>query len=255
MSHPSIAEINAAFAARLRAGETLLGAIVALPCAEVAELFSRAGFDWLLIDGEHAPLDALVAQGLLQAARCPCLVRVQAGEEAVIKKALDIGAAGVVVPQVNSAEDAERIVGYCKYPPRGSRGVGIVRAQGYGLDFQEYVAGANDNVIVMLQIEHIDAVANIESIVRVPGVDALMIGPYDLSGTMGKLGRVNDPEVEQAMETVRQACVAVGMKLGIFAASAEAMKPYIRKGYTLPIAGMDLMLLSAAARGMVQALK
>ncbi len=252
MSHPSIAAINAAFAARLRAGETLLGCIIALPSQEVAELFSRAGFDWLLIDTEHAPLDA---QRLLQAARCPCLVRVPAGDEAVIKKALDIGAAGVVVPQVNSAAAAERIVGYCKYPPRGSRGVGIVRAQGYGLDFEEYVAGANDNVLVMLQIEHIDAVNNIEAIVRVPGVDALMIGPYDLSGSMGKLGRVNDPEVEQAIESVRRACAAAGMKLAIFAASAEGMKPYLRKGYTLPIAGMDLMLLAAAAKNIVQELK
>ncbi|MEK7438918.1 MAG: aldolase/citrate lyase family protein [Pseudomonadota bacterium] len=255
MKHASIAAINAEFAARLRAGETLLGAIIALPCAEVAEMFSRAGFDWLFIDTEHAPLDYLAAQGLLQAARCPCLVRVPVGEEAVIKKALDIGAAGVVVPQVNTAAEAERIVGYCKYPPRGSRGVGIVRAQGYGLDFQEYVAGANDNVIVMLQIEHIDAVRNIESIVRVAGVDALMIGPYDLSGTMGKLGQVNDPEVEQAIETVRRACAAAGMKLAIFTATAEGMKPYLAKGYTLPIAGMDLMLLSAAARSVVQALK
>jgi 2-dehydro-3-deoxyglucarate aldolase/4-hydroxy-2-oxoheptanedioate aldolase len=255
MSHPSIAEVNAAFAARLRAGETLLGAIIALPCPEVAELFSRAGFDWLFIDTEHAPLDPLAAQSLLQAARCPCLVRVAAGEEALIKKALDIGAAGVVVPQVSTAADAERIVRYCKYPPRGSRGVGIVRAQGYGLDFQEYVAGANDNVIVMLQIEHIDAVNNIEAIARVPGVDALMIGPYDLSGTMGKLGQVNDPEVEQAIERVRMSCAPVGMRLAIFAATAEGMKPYIAKGYTLPIAGMDLMLLAAAARGVVQALK
>ncbi len=253
--HPSIAEMNAAFAARLRAGETLLGAIIALPCAEVAELFSRAGFDWLFIDTEHAPLDPLAAQGLLQAARCPCLVRVPVGEEAVIKKALDIGAAGVVVPQVNNAADAERIVRYCKYPPRGSRGVGIVRAQGYGLDFQEYVSSANDNVIVMLQIEHVDAVRNIDAIVRVPGVDALMIGPYDLSGTMGRLGEVDDPEVQQAIETVRKACAAAGMKLGIFAATAAGMQPYIGKGYTLPIAGMDLMLLADAARRMVQALK
>jgi 2-keto-3-deoxy-L-rhamnonate aldolase RhmA len=255
MDHPSVAEINAEFARRLRAGERLLGSIVTLSSPDVAELFSRAGFDWLFVDTEHAPLDALAAQGLLQAARCPCLVRVHAGEEAVIKKALDIGPAGVIVPQVNSAADAERIVRYCKYPPRGSRGVGIVRAQGYGLDFQEYVASANDNVIVMLQIEHIEAVKNIEAIVRVPGVDALMIGPYDLSGSMGKLGRVNDAEVEGAIETVRKACAAAGMKLGIFAATAEAMKPYIEKGYTLPIAGMDLMLLSAAAKGIVQALK
>ena len=253
--HPSIAEVNAAFAARLRAGETLLGAIIALPCAEVAEMFSRAGFDWLFIDTEHAPLGPLAAQSLLQAARCPCLVRVPSGEEAVIKKALDIGAAGVIVPQVNSAADAERIVRYCKYPPRGSRGVGIVRAQGYGLDFKEYVARANDDVLVMLQIEHIEAVRNIDAIARVPGVDALMIGPYDLSGTMGRLGEVHHPEVEQAMRTVREACVNAGMKLAIFAATAEAMKPYIEQGYTLPIAGMDLMLLASAARGMVQALK
>jgi 2-keto-3-deoxy-L-rhamnonate aldolase RhmA len=107
----------------------------------------------------------------------------------------------------------------------------------------------------MLQIEHIDAVNHIESIVRVPGVDALMIGPYDLSGTMGKLGQVHDPEVEQAIETVRKACAAVGMKLAIFAATAEGMKPYIRKGYTLPIAGMDLMLLAAAAKNIVRELK
>ncbi len=255
MSHPSIAEINADFAARLRAGETLLGSIVTLPSPEVAELFSRAGFDWLFVDTEHAPLDPLAAQGLLQAARCPCLVRVPSGEEAVIKKALDIGAAGVVVPQVNTAADAARIVSYCRYPPRGSRGVGIVRAQGYGLDFKQYVAGANDSIIVMLQIEHFEAVNNIDAIVRVPGVDALMIGPYDLSGTMGRLGDVNHPEVEQAIERVRTACAAAGMKLGIFAATAEGMQPYVRKGYSLPIAGMDLMLLGAAAKALVQALK
>lgn len=255
MNHPSVAAINADFARRLRSGERLLGAIVTLSSPDVAELFSRAGFDWLFVDTEHAPLDTLAAQGLLQAARCPCLVRVHVGEEAVIKKALDIGPAGVIVPQVNSAADVERIVRYCKYPPRGSRGVGIVRAQGYGLDFQEYVDGANDNTIVMLQIEHIDAVKNIDAIVRVPGVDALMIGPYDLSGSMGKLGQVNDPEVQAAIETVRKACAAAGMKLGIFAATADAMQPYIAKGYTLPIAGMDLMLLAAAAKGIVQALK
>ena len=255
MSHPSIAEINARFAARLRAGETLLGAIIALPSPEVAEMFSRAGFDWLFIDTEHAPLDALAAQGLLQAARCPCMVRVPAGEEWLIKKALDIGAAGVVVPQVNTAADAERIARYCRYPPRGSRGTGLARAQGYGLDFGEYVASANDNVVVMLQIEDIAAVRNIDAIARVPGVDALMIGPYDLSATMGKAGQVNDPEVEQAIESVRAACAAAGMRLAIFAATAEGMKPYLAKGYTLPIAGVDLMLLATAARNLVQALK
>ena len=182
-------------------------------------------------------------------------MRVAAGEEALIKKALDLGAAGVVVPQVANAAEAERIVRCCRYPPQGSRGVGIVRAQGYGLDFAAYVAAANAGVVVMLQIEHIDAVREIGAIARVPGVDALMIGPYDLSGSIGKLGRVDDPEVEQAIEIVRSECAAVRMPLAIFTATAEAMKPYLAKGYSLPIAGMDLMLLAAAARGVVQALK
>ena len=237
------------FRARLLAGDLLVGTIVTLAAPEVAELLASAGFDWLFIDAEHAPLGFRDAQALLQAAGsgCPCLVRVPAGEEVWLKKALDLGAAGVIVPQVHSAEQAERVVRLCKYPPQGTRGVGVARAHGYGNRFGEYMALANDQVAVVLQAESAAAVRNIRSIVEVPGVDAILIGPYDLSASLGKTGKLADPEVTGAIATVTEACLAAGMRLGAFGIDAPAVRPFIERGYTLIAAGIDTLLLSTAA--------
>ncbi len=243
------------FATRLRRGDRMIGAFVTLPALEVAEVMSAVGLDWLLIDCEHAPLDALWAQRLLQAARVPGVLRVADGHEATLKRALDTGAAGVVVPMVNTAQQARSIVSFCKYPPLGSRGVGIVRAQGYGLGFQEYVAHANESTAVIVQVEHISAVENIDAIVGVPGVDAVFVGPYDLSGSMGRLGEVDHIDVLAAIEGVRFACERAGMPLGIYVGSAAAAKPYLEKGFTLVTVGIDVMLLGQAVRQIVQALK
>jgi 2-dehydro-3-deoxyglucarate aldolase len=243
------------FAVRLRRGDRLIGSFVTLPALEVAEVMSAAGFDWLLIDCEHAPLDAMWAQRLLQAARVPGLLRVADGHESTLKHALDIGAAGVVVPMVNTAQQARAIVSFCKYPPLGSRGVGIVRAQGYGLGFQEYVAHANESTAVIVQIEHIAAVENIDAILAVPGVDAAFIGPYDLSGSMGRLGQVDHIDVLAAIEGVRFACERAGMPLGIYVGSATAAKPYLEKGLSLIAVGIDALMLGNAARQIVHALK
>jgi 2-dehydro-3-deoxyglucarate aldolase/4-hydroxy-2-oxoheptanedioate aldolase len=243
------------FAARLRAGRTLLGTIVTLDSSEVVEILSGAGFDWLFIDTEHAPLDALAAQRLLQAARIPCVIRVPDGAEATLKKALDAGAAGVVVPMVNSAAQAEAVVEACKYPPRGRRGVGIARAQGYGPGFGEYVRRANDATAVIVQCEHIRAVENIESIVAVAGVDAIFVGPYDLSGSMGRLGDVEHLDVLAAIEGVRLACERAGKPLGIFTGAPEAARRFVAQGYSLVAVGADTMLLGGAARQAVAALR
>jgi 2-dehydro-3-deoxyglucarate aldolase len=243
------------FAMRLRRGDRLIGSFITLPALEVAEVMSAAGLDWVLIDCEHAPLDALWAQRLLQAARVPGVLRVADGHESTLKRALDTGAAGVVVPMVNTAQQARSIVSFCKYPPVGSRGVGIVRAQGYGLGFQEYVAHANESTAVIVQIEHIAAVENIEDILAVPGVDAAFVGPYDLSGSMGRLGQVDHIDVLAAIEGIRLACERARMPLGIYAGSAAAAKPYLDKGFTLIAAGIDALLLGQAARQIVQALK
>jgi 2-dehydro-3-deoxyglucarate aldolase/4-hydroxy-2-oxoheptanedioate aldolase len=224
---------------------------------EVSEILASAGFDWLFVDVEHTPMGFRDAQVLLQAAGpgCPCLVRVPAGEEVWIKKALDIGASGVIVPQVHSAEQAGRIVDLCKYPPEGSRGVGVARAQGYGSRLSEYIAAANEQVAVVIQAESVEAVLNIESIVRVAGVDAIFIGPYDLSSSLGKPGAVTDPEVTGAIATVRKSCLNAGVALGAFGVDDMAVQPFIELAFTLIAVGIDTLFLSMAARDVLSGIR
>lgn len=136
----------------------------------------------------------------------PCVVRVPWNDEAHIKKALDIGATGIIVPLVNTVEDAKRAVDRCKYPPQGVRSVGITRARRFDLDFDGYMQRANDEVAVIVQIEHVDAARNIDAILDVPGIDGVFVGPFDLSGSMGKPGKINDPEVQQAIRDIIRAC-------------------------------------------------
>ena len=177
----------------------------------------------------------------------PCLIRLPSSGEVAIKKALDSGAAGIIVPQINSAQAAEAVVQMAKYAPDGQRGVGVGRAHGYGQHFQEYVSTANEETTVVVQAEHIEAVRNIDEIAAVPGIDAVLVGPYDLSASLGKLGQVNDPEVRTAIDRVTDACLQRGVKLGIFGMTAGAVKPYIEAGYTLIVAGIDTALLGQAA--------
>jgi 2-dehydro-3-deoxyglucarate aldolase len=193
----------------------------------------------------------------LQAAgsNTPCVIRLSSGDEVPVKKALDIGAAGIIAPQINTAEDARRVVQLAKYAPTGTRGVGIARAHQYGAGFQEYVEAANDNLAVIVQAEHVEAVRNIESIVRVEGVDAVLIGPYDLSASLGKPGQVRDPEVTSAIDHVTRVCQNAGLRLGIFGISAEAVKPYVERGYTLVVVGVDTMMLVQGAGKIVSDFK
>lgn len=223
--------------------------MVTLNSPEVTELLAGIGFDWLFIDAEHSPLTMIEIQHMVQAAgkECPCIVRLPEASEVPVKQALDIGAAGIIAPLVNSAGQAEDIVRMAKYAPDGSRGVGVSRAHRYGLGFQEYLDGANEETAVIVQVEHIDAVANIESIARVRGIDAVFVGPYDLSASLGKLGQVNDPEVQGAIETVTEVSLQAGIKLGIFGLSAKSVRPFIDRGYTLIVAGIDTMMLGSAA--------
>ena len=244
------------FRARLRSGETLLAPLMTLNSPAVAELMAEAGFDWLFIDAEHSTLDTSQMQSLLQAAgSTPCVIRITSGDDVPIKKALDIGAAGIIVPQVNSADQARRIVQSAKYAPIGQRGLGIARAHRYGLKVREYMQSANDDTAVIVQAEHRDAVADIEAIVRVDGVDGVLIGPYDLSASLGLPGAVDHPDVRAAIERVRTACQAVDLPLGIFGLTAEAVRPYIDKGFTMIVAGVDTVLLGNAATTLVAALR
>lgn len=245
------------FRQRLRAGESLLGTMVTLRDPAVAEILADLGFDWLFVDGEHAPLEAREILAILQAVgdRVACLVRVPGAEEAPIKKALDLGAEGIIAPQVNTAEQAAAVVRFARYAPAGSRGVGLARAHGYGLQFADYLEAANRRVAVVVQAEHARAVENIESIARVEGVDAVLLGPYDLAASLGRMGRIDDPAVVEAIEHVTRACQAAGVPLGYFGVSAEAVRPYVGRGYTLIAAGVDTLFLAGAAGRLLEELR
>lgn len=244
------------FTERLRHNDLLLGTMLTIPAPEIAEMVAKCGFDWLFMDGEHSPLSTLEWQRMLQAVagRCASIIRVAAKTEQDIKKFLDIGADGIIAPQVNSAEEARRIVEWCKYPPQGVRGVGLARAQGYGLDFASYVESANDDIAVIIQAEHIDAVNNIEEIAKVAGIDAVFIGPYDLSASMNKMGEVSDPEVVAAIDKVTRACQQNNVALGYFGVTAESVQPYIDQGYKLICAGVDAGFVTQGAQEILQQL-
>jgi 2-dehydro-3-deoxyglucarate aldolase/4-hydroxy-2-oxoheptanedioate aldolase len=242
---------------RLSEKEICLGTIISIPSPETAEVLALCDFDWLFIDMEHGAFDITALQGILQAVagRTPCLVRVPSLDEAWIKKSLDCGADGIIIPHISSAGEAEKAVAYCKYPPVGTRSVGLARAQGYGTSFASYLDRANSDVAVVLQIEHIDAVSRIEEILRVEGIDCLFVGPYDLSASMGLTGRVQDPKVVEAMTTVFRCASAAKVSLGIFVATRDEAPSHIKTGYTLIAVGVDMMLLSGAAQRIVDTLR
>lgn len=251
------AVVDASFRKKLRQKKLLIGTFQTLPCPEVAEILLETGFDWIFIDAEHAPYSLQDVQRILQTTegRCPCVVRVPLKDEIWIKRVLDTGPAGILVPHVNSVEDAQEIIQMCMYPPEGRRSCAISRAQIYGMKLQEYVKNANQEMVVVLQIEHIDGVRNIESIVEVPGIAAVFVGPYDLSGSIGKLGDVTDPEVKESIKKVKTACERAGLAAGIFGVDAEAVKPYIEMGYTLIAVGADTLFLGAEAKQTLRLLR
>jgi 2-dehydro-3-deoxyglucarate aldolase/4-hydroxy-2-oxoheptanedioate aldolase len=242
------------FRALLQQGRPLVGTVVTMPSPAVAEVLSTVGYDWLFVDGEHGPLGIAAVTGILQAAqhRCSCLVRIPALEEVWVKRVLDAGADGLIAPLVNSAEAARRVVAWSKYPPEGRRSVGGGRAHGYGCTFDRYLRTANERVAVIIQIEHVDGARRIEAILDVDGIDAVFIGPYDLSGSLGIPGRIGDPGVQMHIDNVRDACLARGKPLGIFTADTEAARSYIAQGFVLLAVGADAVHLGQAAEASLE---
>ena len=253
----TVDDVRIGFKSRLAAGEMLLGSMVTLPSPGVAEILVEIGYQWLFVDGEHGPLETAEVLAILQAVgdQVPCIVRVPAAAEVPIKKMLDLGAAGIIAPQVNTAQQAADVVAWSLYAPQGRRGVGLARAHGYGMKFQEYVESANQEISVIVQAEHAEAVENIEQIVQVEGIDAVLLGPYDLAARLGKMGQVDDPEVTGAIDCITAACQAAGIPLGIFGVSADAIRPYMEKGYNLVVAGTDTIFLASAAGKMLSELQ
>lgn len=249
--------MSASFRDKLLRGDRLIGTLISLPSPELAEIASAAGFDWLFLDMEHGALDAGNILRLVQAARgpCACLVRIPENRETGVQKALDTGASGIIVPHVNDASEAAAAVRWSKYPPEGGRSVGFSRANLYGARFQEDIETANGETVVVAQVEHIDGVRAIESILDVPGIDAVFVGPYDLSASLGKPGSIQDPDVREAIRSVASACAARKVPVGIFAAGLPASSKALEEGYTLVCSGIDVGLYSEAAAAILKELK
>lgn len=235
----------------LQSGKVCIGATVTMNSPVVAELLSHVGFDWLWFETEHTATGNESLLTMLQATNgssVSTIVRVPWNDKTMIKRVLDCGPDGIIIPLVNSKEEAEEAVKAMKYPPVGERGAGLYRAQCYGLHMGEYMASANDEVMTILMIEHIKAVENIEAILSVPGIDSIMIGALDLSGSMGILGQTADPKVEEAIQKVLAAAKKANMPCGIINVTAEQANERIKQGFTHLIVGIDILYLLNGAK-------
>jgi 2-keto-3-deoxy-L-rhamnonate aldolase RhmA len=244
---------------RLHAGKTCLGTWINFTDPCVAELLCSSGFDFFIIDSEHSAIDVETVQANIMATKgsqVAPMVRVAWNDPVLIKRVLDAGAAGILVPMVRSAADVQNAIAACMYPPTGIRGFGPRRPARYERDFTEYIQNANDNLVVWAQIEHVDAINHIEEIVRVPRLDGVFIGSCDLSGSMGLLGQTRHPEVLAAIDRVIAAAHAVGVPMGI----AGPVKPedafdWISKGIQFITLGGDQGYLVHASQTSVNGVK
>lgn len=242
---------------KLARGEATLGSWMSMAHVSIAEILASAGYDWVVVETEHTAIDVSEVLRLLIAIEgrgAVPLVRLAWNDPVQCKAVLDSGAAGVIVPMVNTKAEAEMAVRAAKYPPDGFRGVGLARAQGYGETFASYVERANADTLVVLQIEHIDAVRNIDEILSVPGIDATFIGPYDLSMSMGLPGQLTHPDVVHARERVLAATLERGLTAGIHLVhpdrAAADLPHYLAQGYRFIALGTDILFLGDSCRAL-----
>lgn len=245
------------FKSRLQRRDRMAGTLLSLPSPEIAEICAEAGFDWLFLDMEHGLLDFAAVQRMIQAVagRCACIVRVPANEPIWIAKALDAGANGLIFPHINNAAEARAAVAAARYSPEGNRSIGLARAQGYGVRVAEALARANGEIVLVAQAEHIEAARVIEDILAVEGLDAVFIGPFDLSASLGVPGRTGDPRVREAVGRIREACAARGIPAGLFAPNASAARSAAAEGFALLAVSTETLLLSGAAGALLEEIR
>lgn len=236
----------------LKQGKVALGAWVTIGNPEVAEMLSLLGFDWLLFDVEHAPLDYQLLEHMLMAVRGDTtpLVRVPFNDPVYVKRVLDLGPAGILFPLVNTRDDAQRAVASTRYPPKGVRGVGPRRAAFYGLKTEEYFERA-DEVLVIVQVETREAVENIHDILAVDGVSAFFIGPNDLSFSYGCRSWREEP-VLKALERAAEASKSSGVPGGMYCSDTDSLKKALELGFKLIALGSDYRFLVSGARSRLE---
>ncbi len=222
----------------------------------VAEVMAGEGFDWIAVDMEHTATDVRAFSEIVGAVRgrgVDLLARLPSCDASLAKLVLDAGANGIVVPNVNTPDEAARAVAMARFPPEGIRGASLCRASDHGRNFQEYFARHNREVLVVVMLEHIDAVARVEAILAVQGIDAALIGPYDLSASMGLAGQLDHPRVVAAQQTILDACRRQGVAAGIHvvAIDPDALQDRIAAGYRFIACGLDTLFIMHGCRHML----
>jgi len=238
---------------KLKTNSLTLGSWITIGHPAIVDIMASAGFEWLVIDLEHTSIDLTMAHQLIvsiQANGMKALVRVSKNEEVIIKRVLDMGADGIIVPMVKSQADALEAIDYAKYPPIGKRGVGLFRAQKYGIGFDEYKKWVMDELVIIAQIEHIEAVRNIHEIITTEGIDGVIIGPYDLSGSMGYPGEYHRDDVQKAIADVLSACKEHNVPSGFHVIESDPAKlqERITQGCTFLAYSLDFFFLGDCAR-------
>lgn len=246
---------------RLRSRAAVFGTWTSLAHPSITEIFTKTGVDFVGIDLEHSTISQEQAQRIIAAAHAggvACLPRVASHNGEQIERLLDSGADGVIVPMVSTRAEVERIVEWCKYPPLGKRSYGIARAQGYGFDFEKYTATWNTSSVIIIQIESMKGVEGVDDLLANQAIDGAMVGPYDLSGSLGIPGRLGDPRVTEACSRVVEACRNHGKACGTHLVEPTDAQVVITfdAGYTFVVLASDVFVLwkwSERMRGLVSA--
>ncbi len=241
---------------KLRCGQPALGGWIMIGHPTVAEVMAGEGFDWLSVDMEHTANDVRAFYEIARAIRgrdVDLVARLHSCDPVLAKLVLDAGATGIIVPSVNTAEEAARTVAMARFPPEGFRGASLCRATDHGRNFSDYFARHNQEVLVVVMLEHIDAVGRADQILAVPGIDAALIGPYDLSASMHLAGQLEHPQVVAAQETILDACRRHGVAPGIHVVSTEpdALRDRIAAGYRFIACSLDTLFIMQGCRRML----
>lgn len=248
---------------KLKSNELTIGSWISFGFTQTCEIMAKAGFDWLVIDMEHTVIDYNKCLNLIQIIEgngVTPLVRIGKNDPLHIKRVLDAGAHGVIVPMVNSVQDAQKAIDALYYPPVGNRGIGLGRAQNYGVGFEEYKKWADKETILITQIEHIEGVNNLEKILNLERVDGFIIGPYDLSGSLGVPGQWEHPSVTQALEKVKSILIENDKPGGyhVVHSNNQELKQRIKEGYKFIAYGDDMVFFAetiAAEKDFISKLK
>jgi 2-dehydro-3-deoxyglucarate aldolase len=238
---------------KLRKGEPALGGWIMIGHPVVAEIMAGEGFDWIAVDLEHAETDLRAFYDIVRAVRgtgCDLLARLHSCDSVLAKEILDAGAQGIIVPSVNSPEEARQASAMARFPTAGTRGVSLCRATDFGRNFQTYVEQHNDNVLVVVMLEHMEAVKNVDEILATPGVDAALIGPYDLSASMGLAGQLGHHAVVAAQQAILDACRRHKVPAGIHVVATDhnQVQDRIAEGYRFIGCGIDTLFLIQGCR-------